>query len=55
VKRRWSHAANDVVDVDYDEYHKPCAECGDPYAPCGGGHGGDEAFCEPCYDNIFGG
>lgn len=51
---RWSVLENDEVEVDeYDYADAVCAECGDGveeefYSD------DDEAFCKPCYDNIFG-
>lgn len=48
---RWSAVEDDLVwVVGYDD--EVCDECGDGVAnPI---YSGDEAFCKPCYDNIFG-
>lgn len=56
---RWSHPEGDVVDVDvieYEETFKVCDECCDEFDLMdGGGIEEDDVFCEPCYNEIFGG
>lgn len=51
---RWSRAENYVVDISQEDGDYLCSECGafgedDEYFT-----DGDDEFCAPCYDNIFG-
>ena len=46
----------DEYDVDIYASETHCDECGEEFdLDDGGGVEEDEAFCEPCYNKIFGG